>query len=310
MHPDGDFEVRFFAALGALASLLLHAAVLLVFLTGRTSDEPTPPPLTVEIVRERTRAPDEGSPPAPDTPPPPAPASDERVPDDEDALAPATDYRERLRRREQAFQRDMAVRDERVATLERFLAERDPVPAATDGDAVSLCDATSSGERVLVRGARSMARYADLTPVGLFPPRYLDEVAQIARDGDRLGRIEMALPTREVVVQLDHPAGAVFAVGRRDARCLVGFSWSRDVFPLRFRNLPTRYIDADDRVRELVMDVVLHVDATFEVTVVSGDELPFTKGALYDQHAVARNLQQRATGARVVRDFLGALLGG
>src|SRR5690606_1461620 len=76
VHPDGDFEVRFFAALGALASLLLHAAVLLVFLTGRTSDEPTPPPLTVEIVRERTRAPDEGSPPAPDTPPPPAPASD------------------------------------------------------------------------------------------------------------------------------------------------------------------------------------------------------------------------------------------
>lgn len=313
MLPDGDFEARFFAALGALASLLLHAAVLLVLLTGRFDDEPTEPPLVVEIVAGRA-APDHEASALAGEPPPPRRSQQERegsaLPSD-DARAPATDYRERLRRRERAFQRDMAVRRARVAALERFLAERDDGAAAESaGDEVRVCGAHDAGEPVAVRAARSMARYADLTPVGLFPPRYLDEVVQVAREGDALGRIEMALPAREVIVQLDEPNGAVFAVGRRDARCLVGFSWSRDVFPLRFRGLPARYVDADDQVRELVMDVVLHVDATFEVTVVSGDELPFTTGTLYDRDAVARNLTQRATGARVVRDFLGALLGG
>lgn len=340
---EADFEARFFAALAALASLLVHVALLLLLAPG-TQDAPPSPPLVVELVSapredELGRAPAEGdavSERAPEEGALEESAFDES-PFDESHLAhtdapsrtassldegsatvPSTDYRQRLRARESAFARDMAVRRARVAALERFLdqqeTQRGPGASASargeTSDTVFLCGARDVGAPVAITAARSMARYADLTPVGLFPPRYLDEVAQVGRDKATLGRIEMALPAREVIVQLDEPEGAVFAVGRRDARCLVGFSWSRDVFPLRFRNLPARYVAADDSVRELVMDVVLHMDASFELTVVSGDELSFSRGVLYDREAVARNLEQRATGARVVRDFLGALFGG
>lgn len=336
MLPENDFEARFFAALAALASLLVHAVGLVLFVSEHKAAPP--PPLVVEIMSEpfETRPAPEAAAEEAAAPLEEPPASTDEPHDvesnegnegnegnesnegnegDEGEPLSPRDYRERLRQRERAFERDMAIRRERVAALERFLQERQgdeaPAPSPPGSDeAVFMCGPKDAKEPVVITAARSMARYADLTPAGLFPARYLDEVLQVAREGEALGRIEMALPRREVIVQLDEPEGGLFLVGRRDARCLVGFSWSRTVFPLRFRGLPARYIGADEVVRELVMDVVLHVDATFELTVVSGDALPFTRGTLYDREGVARNLEQRATGARMVRDFLGALLGG
>ncbi len=331
--PLADFEARFFAALGALASLLLHAALLLLFLAS-AADEPTPPPrVVVEIVRDPpvhdalgTRAQPESAPlpPAVPLPMPPEPPSSADVADEASPAprAPASrqqseGFRELLRRREADFQRDMALRRRRVAALERFLAEpgtatsTDPSASERAADEVHACGARGPGDVVAIRAHKPMARYADVVPVGLFPPRYLDRVLQVRREGGRsLGFLEMALPPNEVIIQLDQPAGAVFAVGRRDARCLVGFSWGAKVFPLRFRSLPARYVGPDDEVREVLMDVVLHKDGSFDVSVQDGDALPFTTGILYDQRAVARNLQQRATGARLVRDVLGALFGG
>lgn len=324
MPSSWDFEALFFGALSAVASLFFHAAVLALFLSS-----PSAPPRRADVVIELLS----GAPPAADPGVPdategptfeeqPQGADDDAADDDVPALDLPEEqrsggFRDRLRRRDVRFRQDMAARARRVAALERFVAERQRAGADGDdagsreGEAVYACGAYDKGTAVAVTAARPMARYADVVPMGLFPEGYLEEVVQIAREGGPLlGRFEMALPRREVIVLLDEPAGAVFALGRRDARCVVGFSWAREVFPLSFRSMPAHYIDARDDVREVLVDVKLHADATFTLQVVEGDALGFTSGSLYDREAVSRNLQQRALGARVIQDLFGALFGG
>lgn len=324
MSSSSDFEARFFGALSGVASLFFHAAVLVLFLSS-----PSAPPRTADVVIEIVSEPPtekegaasavleapshDGLPANHKLPAQKALPFDDELP----SAKGAGGFREELRRRDVRFQKDMAVRARRVAALERFYEERERASqerddaGAGEGERVYACGARDKGAVVAVTAARPMTRYADVVPVGLFPPSYLEEVVQIAREGGpSLGRFEMALPAHEVVVQLDTPAGGVFALGRRDARCVVGFSWARAVFPLTFRSMPARYIGADDDVREVLVDVKLYADASFTLKVLEGDELGFTRGTLYDHEAVSRNLQQRALGARVIRDFFGALFGG
>ena len=97
------------------------------------------------------------------------------------------------------------------------------------------------------------------------------QVTQVKRArGPPLGRVEMALPLVEVVVSLDSPPGAVFAIGRRDVRCLVGFAWTREVFPLTFRSLPARYVDENDVV-------IMSSNRAWKFKTASGDLSPQRK---------------------------------
>lgn len=307
--PRFELEAVLLAGLCAVASLLVHV-LLFVVIGGPAPREPTR--LLVEL-----RAPAAALPAAASSPTAPAPllaaAPEEHDVDGEkELIASPRDRRALLRKRDAAFVRDMQVRAQRIAALRRHeasLAGPGPQPTVTTDPPLRRCD-DENEEDIAVEGARSMAVYADLTPVGLFPPRYLERVWQVQRTSSRrLGFIEMALPAEELVVQLDEPRDAVFVIGHRDMRCLVGFSWSPEIFPLTFRGIPARFIDADDVITEVAIDVSLQGDASFEVTQVRGPPLPFTRGALYDRNTVARNLQQRAMGARVLRDFLGALFG-
>ncbi|MFZ9889015.1 MAG: hypothetical protein ACO3JL_16080 [Myxococcota bacterium] len=307
MMPRFELEAVLLAGLCAMASFLVHV-LLYVVVVGPAPTEPGRLVVELRTATPAAVAPSSDAAEAPQRVAPGAPKHEGH----EGAADSPRDRRALLRAREAAFARDMQTRADRLAALHRHDGNRGgaAAPLADIAPQLTRCDRESE-DVIRAEGARSMAVYADLTPVGLFPPRYLERVWQVQRATPRrLGTIEMALPPEELVVQLDEPRDAIFVVGRRDRRCLVGFSWSKAIFPLTFRGIPVRFVGADDVVIETAIDVSLHADATFEIMRAQGQPLPFARGALYDQRTVARNLQQRAMGARVVRDLFGALLGG
>jgi hypothetical protein len=325
--PRRDTDDRFALAIGAAVSLFVHIVVLVVLVLSpdlaRRDEEtiefmPLPPeptdapdaPPRPELDRDPDDLPDlpeltpSDGPPSPNALvlPPRAPLPSP----EEEGLT----FRERLRRRDALFERDVQDRAARTAALARWRARH---PAAGPSESVHACRAKERGPAVRVIRSKNLDRYVDFIPTGLFPPRYARGMAQVIerkRDGVApLGHLEFAMPPREVPIPMDIPEGSIFAVGRPDARCIIGFSWTDEVFPMTFKGIPARYVDRADNVYEVLIEVKVHKDGTFRVRVEDGDPLPFTKGALYDHVNVSKKMRSQATGARVVRDVVGAIVG-
>lgn len=307
MSRVSSFETRLLFALALLGSAIAHGLVLVVLFAAPALERPVP--VSVEI----TFADDERG---------HASAEDLALPEEappvvsEEPTAPPSaaplHFRERLRVREAAFDEAQREREQRVVALERW-REGQPAQAAEGEPPVAVCGAAGAERAARVLEHKSLGRYAHFAPTGLFPRRYLEDAVQVfSREGGGppLGRIEIALPAELTLVQLDEPKGAVFALGREDARCLVGMSWGERVFPLTFTRVPARYVDDSDRVVPVLIDVTLGADGRFTLRQRGGEPLAIEGGALYDREAVARNLKGRAAGAQIVRQVFGALFGG
>jgi hypothetical protein len=304
------FESRLVRALALVASGVLHAALLIAVFA--TDLPPAQVEIPIEMIELPARAPDDGAPrdgddePAQDVTALPAPPTADDLPGGERPRH----YREILRERERAFEAAMQARAQRLAALDGWRASSSR--ARREVPEVRACGAHDRGALVATEREREMERYSGFVPTGLFPSRYTAGMTQVVarkRAGlKRLGMLEFALPPRTTPVQLDDPAGTLFALGRDDARCLIGMSWDDEaVFPIRFTRVPARYVDGADKVYEVRLDVDVFVDGTFALTNVEGDALPLSGGALFDQKTVARNLAQHAVGAQVVRGLVETL---
>jgi hypothetical protein len=279
-----DFETRLIVAICLFGSALVHA--LGVFLTY--TPKQIPDAVTIEFIRPADEEPEEE--------PGLGRAANAGVDEAQGAgEAPAessTGWRARWRAKEERYQRDLEAQGVNIALLDQ--TGRGPAGDDKPGAPLSLCD-RSGARPVQARAERDVSHWGGLVPTGLFQAAYMDGMTQVTRGGARLGGMEFALPARRARVPLDEPANAVVEVGRADARCLIGISYSAGVFPIVMSGMPAR-LAVDGEVREAVVDVRLFEDGTFSVTDREGT-LGVTRGAVYNHETLGRRLRTFYSGA-------------
>jgi hypothetical protein len=234
----------------------------------------------------------------------------------------------------------MALREKRRAEREarrqaRLAAQADAggkkggAPEASDyrtgkPDAVWMCNATDRGTELKVSKARNIHEWITIIPtvLGGFQTRpslgrYVDDIAQvITRNRDvspkRLGLVELSLPNEVLQIDLEAPSGVRLAVGRLDARCLVGFKYVARLFPFSIARAPVRIIDRQNNTVTALVDVTFYKDASIEITSADGTPLPFKRARLKNGNDIQRNIQDHYEVARLakgVADVLGIKLG-
>ncbi|MBI1947664.1 MAG: hypothetical protein HYS27_18395 [Deltaproteobacteria bacterium] len=266
---------------------------------------PEPPP---EPVEEPT--------PAPPVEPPPVPAVDN--PDAAKRLAELE-----RRRAERAAERERRRAERaarRKAALEKGAGGRaggaPPSGEWKTGkpDAVYLCGADDKGTELYVSRTRSLDEWIPIVPTVFagFPTRpgitgYLDDVQLIqARDRSkirRIGFVELALPNDVMQIELEEPRGVKLAFGRLDARCLIGFKYGSQLFPIVLLRAPARIIDKQNNSVSALVNVTLFKDASVEVTAADGAALPFSRGRVKNARAIQANIQDHYEAARLARSI-------
>jgi hypothetical protein len=135
---------------------------------------------------------------------------------------------------------------------------------------------------------------------------YLDELTQVVqrekRGLKRLGFGEVALDNEVLQIELDEPRNVRIAVGRLDGRCLVGFKYTAQLFPMTLIRAPIRIIDGTKASSHLV-DFVLYKDVSFEMRSTDGSVLPFTKGRLKNGKAIAQNIEDHYAAAKFAKSI-------
>lgn len=184
-------------------------------------------------------------------------------------------------------------------------------------DSVYACTATERGEELRVHKERPLDEWVGIVPTVLsgFRTRpdlgdYLDSMSHIVsrekKSLRRLGFGEVALDNHVLQLELDDPAGTRLAVGRLDARCLVGFKYTANLFPMTLVRAPVRIVEGT-RASSHLVDFVLYKDVSFEMRSVDGTVLPFTKGRLKNGKAIAQNVEDHFQAARLAKSFAEAL---
>jgi hypothetical protein len=184
-------------------------------------------------------------------------------------------------------------------------------------DSVYACTATERGEELHVHKERPLHEWVTIVPTVLagFRTRpdigdYLDEASQVVqrekRGLKRLGFGEVALDSEVLQIELDEPRGTRIAVGRLDARCLVGFKYTAQLFPMTLLRAPIRIVEGTKSSAHLV-DFVMFKDVSFEMRSVDGSVLPFSKGRLKNGKAIAQNIDDHYAAARFAKQIADAL---
>ncbi len=99
---------------------------------------------------------------------------------------------------------------------------------------------------------------------------YMEGVSRIKKRDRRyvnkLGTVELALPSTPIDVAFEDPGGTVGRLGRGDARCLVGFKWNgKKLWPFTVTRMPAELIDEEGHTLRALVDVTFFEDATFEL---------------------------------------------
>jgi hypothetical protein len=250
-------------------------------------------------------------------------------------LPPTTDAAARLaalekRRAERLAERERR-RQEREARRAARLAkggaggERGGAPPTGDWrtgtpESSWLCNATDRGTELHVTKERPLSEWVAVVPtvLGGFQTRpslggYLNDIKQvISRDRTqspkRIGFVEMSLPNEVLQIELEEPRGVRIAVGRLDARCLIGFKYASGLFPFSVLRAPVRIIDGQNNSVSALVDVTFYKDVSLEVTAVDGTELPFKRARLKNGNDIQRNIQDHYEAARLAKG-LAELLG-
>jgi hypothetical protein len=191
-------------------------------------------------------------------------------------------------------------------------------------DAVYMCNADDKGEELHVTRARPMSEWIAIVPTVLagFDTRpdlggYLNRMQQISiRDRNqlpkRIGWVELALPNDVLQLPLEEPHGVKIAVGRLDAKCLVGFKYAGTLFPFTIQRAPVRIIDAMNNTVNALVDVTFYKDVSMEITSVDGTPLPFKRARLKNGNAIQKNIEDHYEAARLAKsiaDLFGINLG-
>lgn len=280
-----------------------------------------------EVVEAEEAVPEDPIEDVPDEPAPPEPA-----PPVEEVVPPRFDPRQDAAARLAALEKRRA---ERLAERARRLAERDARRAARRAragaggerggapdsgewrtgtpEASWLCTAVDRGTELHVTKERPLSEWVAVVPTVLagFVTRpglggYLDDIKQvISRDRRqlprRIGFVEMSLPNDVLQIELEEPRGVRIAVGRLDARCLVGFKYASGLFPFSIMRAPVRIIDAQNNTVHALVDVTFFKDAWLDISSADGTVLPFKRGRLKNGESIKRNIQDHYEAARLAK---------
>jgi hypothetical protein len=185
-------------------------------------------------------------------------------------------------------------------------------------DALYLCNATDRGVELQVVKQRGIHDWITIVPTVLAGfetrpslGRYVDGVTQIiSRSRDvgpkRLGFVELSLPNEVLQIELEDPRGVRIAVGRLDAKCLVGFKYASKLFPFSIARAPVRIIDNQNNSVAALVDVTFFKDASLEITSADGTVLPFKKARLKNANDIKRNIQDHYEAARLAKGIADA----
>lgn len=168
-------------------------------------------------------------------------------------------------------------------------------------DAIYRCSARGLEEKIRVRVQRPFNEWVTVIPTVALAfdarPNLLDYFGQtihvVSRDKRQLSRVgpgELGIPATLLRLPLEQPSGVTVLLGRPEGRCLVGFRWTKDLFPITLHRVPARFVDRARHTVDALVDVEFHADATFKVTARDGTRLPVRKGRLKNAGAIAANI--------------------
>lgn len=235
-------------------------------------------------------------------------------------LARIAEFDRKREERRLAREKRRAEREARRAAREAEAngGRKGGAPPASDyktgkPDAVYLCNATDKGHELQVTKQRGIHDWITIVPTVLAGfatrpslGRYVDDVTQIiSRSRDvgpkRLGFVELALPNEVLQIELEEPRGVRIAVGRLDAKCLVGFKYASKLFPFSVARAPVRILDNQNNSVSALVDVTFFKDASLELTSSDGSVLPFKKARLKNGNDIQRNIQDHYEAARLAK---------
>lgn len=273
-------------------------------------------------------------------PPPPAESANPAVLPDQAAAARLAELERRRAERLAARERRLAEREARRAARLAEAAAKAGAKAGAGGEkggapdsgdwrtgkpsAVYLCSATGKGDEVRVSKSRPISEWVTIVPTALagFSTRpalggYLGGIQQVVgRDRTvgprRIGFVEMSLPNDVLQIDLEEPRGVRIAVGRLDARCLIGFKYAQGLFPFSVVRAPVRLIDGQNNSVSALVDVTFFKDASLEMVAADGTALPFRRARLKNAQGIASNIRDHYEAARLAKgiaDLFGIKLG-
>ena len=181
-------------------------------------------------------------------------------------------------------------------------------------DRVWQCGHEGREQLISIHRERSMSEWIKVVPTVLAPfsaqtdlMAYLEGVNQIQHrrrnNVKRLAPFEMALPNEVLVLDIEAPVRMQAALGFLDARCMVGFSYTRKkLFPFTLHSVPIRFTDENGNVLRLVADAIFYRDAHIELVHKSGDPLLFDEIKLKNSDAISTNIEAHYAVAGVVKE--------
>jgi outer membrane biosynthesis protein TonB len=287
--------------------------------------EPTPTPAKPETPTEPE--------PEPDTPEPvePEPVEPEPVAAEgpTDAAPPTSDAElaQRIAERDAKRAAWMAERQKRIAERNarrqaaREKAAREakqkggaPEAGNTEGnpELVYLCTATDKGQSYQPRTERPISSWMSIVPTVFahFETRpnladYLGRMNQVYVPKKRLGIIDFAAPAEVMQLTLEQPAGTKIAVGRLDARCLIGLRYRPKLFPIELKRLPARIINSKNASVAALINVTIYKDASIDIAPFDASQpaLPFSSGRLKNAKQIERNIEDHFQAVRLANAF-------
>jgi outer membrane biosynthesis protein TonB len=301
-------------------------------------DEPAPPrprrPAEPETPRPEAPAPEppEPRPPEPEPPEPesPEPESPEPVATDTPVgPAPTTDAElaQRIAERDARRAAWLAERQKRIAerNARRQAAREKAARAArqaggapeggnTEGtpELVHLCTATDKGQSYQPRTERPISSWMTIVPTAFahFDSRpnladYLGRMNQVYVPKKRIGIVDFAAPAEVMQLTLEQPAGTRIAIGRLDARCLIGLRYRPRLFPIELKRLPARIINSRNGSVAALINVTIYKDASIDIAPFDASQppLPFTSGRLKNAKQIERNIEDHFQAVRLANAF-------
>ena len=281
-------------------------------------DKPAPDdqPAPDEPAVDEPAVPDEPIIDEPAEPPPPAVNPSTPVTD--------SDLQQRIAERDAKRAEWLAERAKRIAERNarrqaaRERAKRTKGGAPESGDTegtpepVFLCTATDKGQALQPRTERPITSWMTIVPTVFahFETRpnlgdYLGALNQVYVPRKRIGLIDFAAPAQVMQLQLEQPAGMKIAVGRLDARCLIGLKYRPRLFPIQLMRLPARIVDRNNKTVSALINLTIYKDASIDVAPYDATQpaLPMASGRLQNSKAIARNIEDHFQALRLANAF-------